>query len=231
MKKNDEKVDNSFHKALFFFLFYGVFFVLIFLIFPIRGEQNIKMVDEYELGSAFPFSFDSIQSSNYSYTYVVTIDGFKYVYNGKRNQNMEFIQFQNQEYFRIDDQYYLHNNSWVEVENPIFYSSFLNCDVIRDLLNLAYYKSQTLFEEDNSFSYRYILSTNALHQYFFRTNSDFIEEGNPFIVEADSSNIISSISLDLTEYGLYHELCSNQLKIELQYFDFGHVEQFENPII
>ena len=73
-------------KALLFFGFYFIFFIVIGT--SIRND-NTSSVDNKQNNSSFDFSMESITNNNFGFTYEVLIDEQRILYNGIKNDLKE----------------------------------------------------------------------------------------------------------------------------------------------
>jgi len=95
-------------KALLFFGFYFIFFVVIILFIRFSSRIPVMQSEDYENGQvSYSFKIDNILKNNYVYSYVISLDGADYQYDGQRYKDMEMFQFNNKEYFRKEDEYFV----------------------------------------------------------------------------------------------------------------------------
>jgi hypothetical protein len=218
-------------KAILFFGFYLIFFIFI-IIFVRVGSRNSTGSYEYEKGngtSNYNFDISGIANSNYKFTYTITVDGVASVYSGEKYEDTELITYNNNNYYRNGDNYFINNTLWIKSDNPYIYSDFLEYDNISNLLVAASYESKTSYDSGKEI-YNFLISTNTINQLLNNINSDFLEEPNRITISSDEDKNINEIIYYLDSYCTLNKLCNNSLKIDLVYDDFGNVEEIENPI-
>jgi hypothetical protein len=218
-------------KAILFFGFYLIFFIFI-IIFVRVGSRNSTGSYEYEKGngtSNYNFDISGIANSNYKFTYTITVDGVASVYSGEKYEDTELITYNNNNYYRNGDNYFINNTLWIKSDNPYIYSDFLEYDNISNLLVAASYESKTSYDSGKEI-YNFLISTNTINQLLNNINSDFSEEPNRITISSDEDKNINEIIYYLDSYCTLNKLCNNSLKIDLVYDDFGNVEEIENPI-
>ena len=167
--------------------------------------------------------------NNYSFTYTVNIDQIQYVYSGIRNQNTMSFVYNNQNYYYHNGKYYRNDVEWVECDNPIVYSEFLDVPNIISLLGSASYDSNTYYES-GKINYSYLLSSNTINSIVYGINSDYFEEPNSVVVEVNDKREMNLITFHLNSYGVLNHICEHDFQITLEYGIFGEVKEIENPI-
>jgi hypothetical protein len=218
-------------KAVLFFGFYMVFFIFI-IIFVRVGSRNSTGSYEYEKGNSssnYNFDISGIANGNYKFTYTITVDGVDTVYSGEKYEDTELITYNNNNYYRNGDNYFINNTLWIKSGNPYIYSDFLEYDNIANLLVAASYESKTSYDSGKEI-YNFLISTNTINQLLNNINSDFSEEPNRITISSDEDKNINEIIYYLDSYCTLNKLCNSSLKIDLMYDDFGNVEEIENPI-
>lgn len=218
-------------KAVMFFGFYVIFFIILMIVVRVGDRVPLADTNEYEKGVVNQrFYANNIMSNNYSYVYSFILDGVKYEYVGERNGEVEKFLFNNQEYYRDKEKYYVNNGKWIEIKNPYIFQEFLDINNYSMLLPLATFVSKTSYQ-DNKESYNYLISSNTINQKLNNVNSDFFEEPNSLILETDLERNVKKIIFKLDSYCQVNNLCSNELSIELSYDRFGEITNIANPTL
>ena len=84
-------------KAILFFGFYFVFFIIIMIIARF-GSRNYTKPSDYEKGKSGTFYINDIVDKNYGFTYQVSLDNVKYTYTGTRNSNNTLFDYNGNNY-------------------------------------------------------------------------------------------------------------------------------------
>ena len=217
-------------KVFFFFVFYFFFFLFVILFIRSNNNNNVMHGTEYERGNSVTFDVHSLLSDNYAYQYRVILDDEVYLYEGKKNKNVEVFSFQGKEYYRNENNFFVKDGMWIKTESPFLCAEFLDEEYIEELLVLSTYLSKTSYDSGKEI-YNFLLSTNTINQKLFHINSDFMEEPNQILLSLDESKEISEIHYSLDSYCMLNQLCNKSLKIVLQYSQFGQISEIDNPIV
>ena len=218
-------------KAILFFGGYLIFFIVVIL-FVKFSSRSTTLPSDYEKGksSGKEISIDKLVENNYLFTYKIVLDGKEYIYNGKRNKDIELFQFNNKTYYKNEDTYFSKNNElWVKVDNPYVFGDFIDSGKIIPIIEMASLESKTTYEDGRS-SINMLISTNTLNQKLNNIDSDFFEEPNKITLIANKNNEIDEINYDLSSYCTLNKLCQNSLKITLNYEMYGEIKNIENPV-
>ena len=218
-------------KAVLFFGGYLIFFIVVIL-FVKFSSRSTTLPSDYEKGksSGKEISIDKLVQNNYLFTYKINLDGKEYIYNGKRNKDIELFQFNNKTYYKNEDTYFSKNNElWVKVDNPYVFGDFIDSGKIIPIIEMASLESKTTYEDGRS-SINMLISTNTLNQKLNNIDSDFFEEPNKITLIANKNNEIDEINYDLSSYCTLNKLCQNSLKITLNYDMYGEIKNIENPV-
>lgn len=187
------------------------------------------MNQEYEKGRAGQFNSSLLLGKNYYYDYKVNLDGVLHDYYGKRYQDIELFKYNNNEYYRNGDDYFINNNPWVKCDNPYVFYEIINVDNLCDILNNA-----TLITKDKSeegkLTYKYQISTNTINKLLYNLDTDFDEVPNEINILLDGSSGTNTIDMNLNSFCLLDEKCNNNLSIVLNYELFNSVKNIDNPI-
>lgn len=215
-------------KAILFFGFYLVFFLLLGVLHEL-GKSNYSMRDEFpkEPEKTY-YSIKLFQEANYQFMYTISVDGVSYVYQGSKNKDKEVFSFQGADYYRDDALFYQHQDTWKEAENPYVWEDFWKSNSLVELLSNAYYESKTIYESGKT-NYRFLISSNLINQLLYQTNTDFFEEPNIITVSTNEDNEMTGVTLDLDHYCEHSDACVSQLKMNISFEGFGTVGEI-NPM-
>ena len=215
-------------KAYAFFGFYFVFFIFVFVFLKSVDRKHYRYED-YELGKKFTYNSENIKNNNYSFNYSVKLDDITYLYNGKKNSNSELFNYNDKEYYRLNDNYFINNDIWVKCDDPYKFSLFMNIDNIVLLLDSSYFESKTVYEEGKTV-YNLLISSNTINKIISNIDSDYEEVPNKVVLTVDKDKNITDISFVLDSYCVLTKKCDKSLSIDLSYSDFGNIEDIKNPI-
>lgn len=215
-------------KAILFFGFYFVFFIIIMFIARF-GSRNYTKPSDYEKGKSGTFYINDIVDKNYSFTYQVSLDNVKYTYTGTRNSNNTLFDYNGNNYFSSDDKYFINNSIWSKCDNPIMFYNFINPSKLTSILENSWNEANTSYE-DGRHEYSLLISTNTLNQLLDSKNTDYDDVPNKIVVSTDSDKIANKITYNLDSYCKLNNLCDNSLSLEISYDRFGKIEGIDNPI-
>lgn len=233
MKKGKVKVlyetiqKSSRKNAILFFTFY--FFFFLFLLISLSGKKGDYRRGQYESGNQSFFSLNELLNKNYEFSYEVVLDNNNYLYTGKKYNDKELFTFQEKEYYKEGDIFYVKENIWNKVDNPMQFFNFINEDNIANLLTASTYVSHTNYESGN-ITYNYLLSSNTINQLLSNLSSDFFEEPNQVVVRVNESGIVDEIDFYLDSYCQLNNLCEKSLNLRLSLSNYGKVQVIERPI-
>ena len=133
-------------KAILFFGFYFVFFIIIMIIARF-GSRNYTKPSDYEKGKSGTFYINDIVDKNYGFTYQVSLDNVKYTYTGTRNSNNTLFDYNGNNYFSSDDKYFINNSIWSKCDNPIMFYNFINPSKLTSILENSWNEANTSYED------------------------------------------------------------------------------------
>ena len=215
-------------KAILFFGFYFVFFIIIMIIARF-GSRNYTKPSDYEKGKSGTFYINDIVDKNYGFTYQVSLDNVKYTYTGTRNSNNTLFDYNGNNYFSSDDKYFINNSIWSKCDNPIMFYNFINPSKLTSILENSWNEANTSYE-DGRHEYSLLISTNTLNKLLDSKNTDYDEIPNKIVVSTDSDKLANKITYNLDSYCKLNNLCDNSLSLEISYYRFGKIERIDNPI-
>ena len=215
-------------KAALFFCGYLLFFLCVFLLIKFAGRKD-ALIQEYEKGDTYKIKVDSLVKNNFAYDLKVIVDGKTYDYYGKRfNANIELFKFNNLDYYRNGDDFYVNmDDVWTVTESPYKYYDFIFPEIIVDILGEASFYSEE--ELDDSINYTLKISSNTLNKIFYDKNTDFDEVPNTIVVNS-SDRIIKRVTYDLNSFCKLNNLCNNSMKITTTFDMYGDIKKIDNPI-
>lgn len=195
------------------------FIIIIVLIVSVRISQpsvNKNNVSENQIYSGIT-GFDLIKNKNFRFKYSLLLNNNKSIFDGKQRDDKVLINdvTNNKEYFIQKNIVLLKTDqSYVLVKNPSKYFNYIDVDLIEKIL-----LSSKI--EDGE----YIISCENF--------SEIIMEGKKFddkyvyINVIKKNNIITKIEMDLGEYINSIDSDIKSAKLELEYFDFNLIEDFD----
>ena len=215
-------------KAILFFGFYFVFFIIIMIIARF-GSRNYTKPSDYKKGKSGTFYINDIVDKNYGFTYQVSLDNVKYTYTGTRNSNNTLFDYNGNNYFSSDDKYFINNSIWAKCDNPIRFYNFINPSKLTSILENSWNEANTSYE-DGRHEYSLLISTNTLNKLLDSKNTDYDDVPNKIVVSTDSDKLANKITYNLDSYCKLNNLCDNSLSLEISYYRFGKIERIDNPI-
>lgn len=210
-------------KAILFFAFYAVFFIILFIILGIN-RNNTLTEKEYETSNDYLFDTSAISDNNYHFTYVITKDNVKYTYDGKRYGDTELITFNDKEYYFDGNKYYENKQ---EVSNPYIYPEFINFNNFLVLIEAATPDYKTDYKSGSS-KYGFLIASDTINKLINNKKTDIGDNPNTIIVTSDEDNKVSEINYNLSNYCLKNNLCKSNLEIDLSYDQFGEIKEIVN---
>lgn len=218
-------------KALLFFAGYLFFFLFVFIFIKTAGRVHIDRSD-FESGTQVSFSVENIKGNNYSYKYNITIDVNDYTFEGKRNNDYELLKYNDKDYFINHSNGSVltkENDEWIDDKNPNDFNYFVDLDNILELASKSTYLSKTDYES-GKITYSYEISTVTIEKLVNDVDIDIDDEPNELVFSTDEDQNLISIKMRLDSYGKYKGNCKKYLVIEINYDDFGEIEEIKNPI-
>lgn len=230
IEKLEELKKTRYGKAILFFGFYFIFFLVIVVGIRFGSKAPLSRYDEYENGnSKYNFKVDKLLEDNFNFDYVITLDGNSYEYVGVRNNNRELFNYNEYNYYKDESGCYVGGTSWIKGDDPYLYSEFLDVNKIIELLALATYKAKTSYDSGAE-SYIFMISSNTINQHLYGINSDYFEVPNEIVVDTDTSNVINTLEFNLDSYCKVNNKCQNSLRIKLNYSKYGEVSDIDSPV-
>lgn len=215
-------------KASLFFFGYFIFFICVFFLIKFAGRKD-ALIQEYEKGNTYKIKIDSLVKNNFTYDLKVVIDGVTYDYYGKRyNDRIETFKFNNLDYYRDGDQFYVNKDDvWTVTESPYKYYDFIYPDIVANILGEAYFYSEENL--DNSINYTLKISSNTMNKIFYDKDTDFEEVPNTIVVNS-TDKIINSVTYNLNSFCKLNKICNNSMKVTTTFDMYGDIKKIDNPV-
>ncbi len=221
LEKIKELEKNPRGKAILFFAFYLLFFIIV-IVFTRLGARNI--LSNYNYDSGDKFNLARIEEDNYKYLYEVKLDDVVYSLDGKKDGIKEEFSFMNNNYYKRENEYFiLSNGIYEESAEPTTFSYFFDINNLKDLLEDAYFLSKTDYESGKRV-YNYLLDTNVILKKYENLETDIDAKACEIILSTNEDGDTNQIKLRLESFCKYKGLCINDLEITLNYEDFGNIE-------
>ena len=163
-------------KPILFFGFYLLFFIFIFMLIKFEGNKNF-FNQEYEKGRPSQFNSSLLLDKNYYYDYKINLDGVLYDYYGKRYQDVESFKYNNNEYYRNGNDFFINNGMWVKCDNPYLFYEIISVENLSLIINNSMSISREEVEK-NKILYKYVISTNTINKLIYNVESDYDEIPN-----------------------------------------------------
>jgi hypothetical protein len=216
-------------KAILFFMGYLIFFIFLMILVRVVTPKPVTYED-YEKGNAYDYSIENLLSDNYSYTYTIKCGNDKYEYNGKKDGKNEIFTFNGVDYYKNSDGFFNNKSgSFVKGDNPFKYYYFIEFDNINDLFTNSYYLSKTEFDDKRQ-KYDFLISTNTIIKLMEDKDIDISDEANTLVLNTDKDGYVNKLEFTLDSFATYKKECSNNLKIVLEYSNYGEIENIKSPI-
>lgn len=215
-------------KAILFFGFYFVFFLVIILCVR-YAPRNATRESEYEGSSPKDFSYAVLNSKNYNFNININIDDNNYSYVGEKYGDLELFEFNGKKYYRNEKDYYVFDNTWTKTDNPYKEFNFIDNFNIINFINSSYYESSTNYGDGRGL-YKMLLSTNTINKLIDNKDTDIDELPNKIDISIDKDKNIEKIEFYLDSYCVNNGKCTKSMKIEINYSNYGKIKDIKNPI-
>ena len=224
----NEFKNTQYGKPILFFGFYLVLFAIIFLVIGLFGDKKALFKD-YESGNRTALSNTALLKNNFYYDYKITLNGTLYDYYGKANGDVESFKYNNVDYYKNKDSFFMSNNgTWTKTDTPFKFREFYEPANLDRLLTDAYYSSKTEYD-GGAEDYNFLLSSNTINKDLYSKDTDYDDVPSEVTVKLDEQGTIKTITYKLDNYCKVSDNC-NSLKIELSYDLFGETKEIKNPI-
>lgn len=222
-------------RAILFFLFYFFFFFLV--ISMIQSHSSERRMDKNENDSSkikASYNLDLLEKENYRFTRKEYKGEKTSIFVGERTQDkVKLVVTKDQQaknYFFYGDIVLEQENDKYKVSvNPYLYPSLSEYDIISTILDHATLKSKTTYESGESL-YTYHMTTTTLVSIIDKKEVDLNDLINTIEVVVNDENEVTKIRYFLDDY---HHFVSGEnvsLKIEIDFRDYGKVEELKVPL-
>ena len=220
-------------QALLFFG--GYFFFFLFIIVAVRLMGGGSTVGkEYDEAKGYSFSVVNITDANYSFEHSVLLDGNNNGYKGtKKNSEERFILSNNlgtYDYYRKGIDFFNNKSGlWIKSDNPYLFYNFFDIDKVMALIDKAKLDYKTDYESGKKI-YNFVITSTTIHKYFEGIDLDIADDLNEIIVHVDEHGLVEKIEFKLDSYCKAINMCFNELKITLQYDEYGEIKEITSPL-
>ena len=221
-------------QALLFFG--GYFFFFLFIIVAVRLMGGGSTVGkEYDEAKGYSFSVVNITDANYSFEHSVLLDGNNNGYKGtKKNSEERFVLSNNlgtYDYYRKGIDFFNNKSGlWIKSDNPYLFYNFFDIDKVMDLIDKAKLDYKTDYESGKKI-YNFVITSTTIHNYFEGIDLDIADDLNEIIVHVDEHGLVEKIEFKLDSYCKAINMCFNELKITLQYDEYGKIKEITSPLV
>ena len=220
-------------QALLFFG--GYFFFFLFIIVAVRLMGGGSTVGkEYDEAKEYSFSVVNITDANYSFEHSVLLDGNNNGYKGtKKNSEERFVLSNNlgtYDYYRKGIDFFNNKSGlWIKSDNPYLFYNFFDIDKVMALIDKAKLDYKTDYESGKKI-YNFVITSTTIHNYFEGIDLDIADDLNEIIVHVDEHGLVEKIEFKLDSYCKAINMCFNELKITLQYDEYGEIKEITSPL-
>lgn len=238
---NDNKNENLFSKlkktprgqAVLFFGGYFFFFLFIMLIVRVMGSGS-TVGKTYDEAKGYGFSVVNITNSNYSFNHNVSLDGNVSNYKGNKKNNEERFVLTNNlgtyDYYRNGVDFFNNKSGlWIKSDNPYLFYNFFDIDNIMDLIDKAKLDYKTDYESGKKI-YNFVITSTTINKYFEDVDLDIADDLNEIIVHVNDDNFVEKFEFKLDSYCKAINMCFNELKITLEYDEYGEIKEITSPM-
>ena len=220
-------------QALLFFG--GYFFFFLFIIVAVRLMGGGSTVGkEYDEAKGYSFSVVNITDANYSFEHSVLLDGNNNGYKGtKKNSEERFVLSNNlgtYDYYRKGIDFFNNKSGlWIKSDNPYLFYNFFDIDKVMVLIDKAKLDYKTDYESGKKI-YNFVITSTTIHNYFEGIDLDIADDLNEIIVHVDERGLVEKFEFKLDSYCKAINMCFNELKITLQYDEYGEIKEITSPL-
>lgn len=220
-------------QALLFFG--GYFFFFLFIIVAVRLMGGGSTVGkEYDKAKGYNFSVVNITEGNYSFDHSVLLDGNNNGYKGtKKNSEERFVLSNNlgtYDYYRKGIDFFNNKSGlWIKCDNPYLFYNFFDIDKVTALIDKAKLDYKTDYESGKKI-YNFVITSTTIHKYFEGIDLDIADDLNEIIVHVDEHGLVEKFEFKLDSYCKAINMCFNELKITLQYDEYGEIKEITSPL-
>lgn len=237
----DNKEENLFNKlkstprgqALLFFGGYFFFFLFIMIIVRIMGSGS-TVGKTYDEAKGYGFSVVNITEDNYSFNHNILLDGVNSNYKGTRKDGEERLVLSNNlgtyDYYGKGIDYFNNKSGlWIKSDNPYLFSEFFNIENVTKLVDKAKLDYKTDYESGKKI-YNFLITSTTIHNYFDGNDMDIADDPNEIVVHVDENDFVKKFEFKLDNYCKAVNACINELKITLEYDEYGGIKEITSPL-
>lgn len=210
-------------RAVLFFAFYLVFFIVLAIGFRLTPHNITNSTNEEEDDNTI--LVEKYNGDNYAYKYVFNIDDVLALVDGKKSgyrESFAYTFLDNTKNYYKDMVSYYENDLVVEVPNELL----IITSNIDDLLRQASYDSITNYQSGKEV-YRYLISSSNISLLVDQKDLDISEVPNEITVTLDDEKV-TDISLNLDSYCVATSKCNTKMRINIKYSEIGEIKEIVN---
>ena len=200
-------------KAVLFFGFYLIFFIVILLVLNLNGIK-----DDEETEKITGLNIQYIKRYNYAFKYKVVLDDSTYNYEGNKDNSTFNYTYNGKEYYYQNSKSY-NKGETTEIDNPIKFYKLFDESITSELLKVAYIESKTMYNTGDV-GYGLLLSSNTLNKVLDDKDTDVDEIPNKIKVTLGTNNFVKEINYNLDSYCKSNNTCK-KLDITISYDEFS----------
>ena len=201
-------------KRYSFFIFYGLFFIFVFVILSFSNNDNTlnnnvnnnnnsndnSVNNNQETNkeeSVFPYSIKNIEDTSYDFSYVVNFNDESKEYLGYKNNDKITIQEGTNTYeYNYQDGNLVYQGTMEPIDNI----EFLNIYELKRIIKNSKLVSETRITDTREYLYNYVIKSNSLND-LLNSDIEIIDNlENEIIIQADSLNNFKKITMNITNY-------------------------------
>ena len=200
-------------KAVIFFGFYLIFFIVILLVLNLNGTK-----DKEETEKITGINIQYIKRYNYAFKYKVVLDDNTYSYEGNKDNSTFNYTYNGREYYNENNKSYIKKDA-TEIDNPIKFNKLFDESITIELLKGAYIESKTMYNTGDV-GYGLLLSSNTLNKVLDGKDTDVDEIPNKIKVILGTNNFVKEINYNLDSYCKSNNTCK-KIDITINYDEFS----------
>lgn len=232
--KQDKKLDNIWQflktpkgKAVAFFGAYLIFFVVLSILARASGPGDV--IGSKTKLRPYDYNLAAIKNNNFKFQYQYVIDNNMISFTGEKNDKKALFSDGVTNYYQNDNLFMKNQNGvFIKCDNPFVFSSFLDMNVLENILKSATYLSKTQLatgEEELVFQ----VTTTTLVKILDGVDVDLDDPVNTIKLKKDSTGNVVGISYDLGSYAIYKKVSTMKFELALNYSDFGKTSEISDP--
>ena len=126
---------------------------------------------------------------------------------------------------------YFNNKSglWIKSDNPYLFSEFFNIENVTELVDKAKLDYKTDYESGKKI-YNFLITSTTIHNYFDGNDMDIADDLNEIVIHVDENNFVEKFEFKLNNYCKAINACVDELKITLEYDEYGEIKEITSPL-